>query len=509
MTYAYDNANRLATVTDWNSRAVGYAYDDAGRMTTATLPASTNIVSAFAYDNADRLTSVSHVQNGSTTIASASYTLDAVGNRTQRVDQQGTHTYAYDNAYRLTSVTYPGPATTSYAFDAFGNRTSKTEPGSQTTNYAYNDGDRLTSVTPPGQSAISYTWDNNGDLTARGSDSFSWDYEDRMTSATVGGTTTTFAYRGDGLRHSKTTGGNTTTFTWDVNAGLPVVLDDGNQYVYGAGLESMVTAGGTYYYLADGLGSTMAIVDTSGTVQKSYTYDVYGKATPTGSLANEFDFAGQETDGSTGLQYLRARYMDTATGTFISREPMAVSPGWTGNHYGYAGGDPVDFADPTGLSPVIVPPFGGCMFGIGPFCKDKWPGDCNGEPLGSAPCLGPRAQEKIVYHSGCISGCREIEFLVATTGEYSYSHRIHVTKEHARTFDSQQWTGRLIVRTLLSRTKYEQKNGITAYVFRDVDDLYYVIARNKNGVIVGSRHALTKAELDEAADLYKWKGYKP
>ncbi len=97
-----------------------------------------------------------------------------------------------------------------------------------------------------------------------------------MTSATLAASTT-FACRGDGLRHSKTTGGNTTTFTWDVNTGLPVVLDDGNQYVYGAGLESMVTAGGTYYYLADGLGSTMAMVDTSGTVQKSYTYDVYGK----------------------------------------------------------------------------------------------------------------------------------------------------------------------------------------------------------------------------------------
>jgi YD repeat-containing protein len=69
------------------------------------------------------------VQNGSTTIASVAYTLDAVGNRTQRVDQQGTHSYSYDNLYRLTSVTYPGPSTTSYAFDAFGNRTSKTGAG--------------------------------------------------------------------------------------------------------------------------------------------------------------------------------------------------------------------------------------------------------------------------------------------------------------------------------------------------------------------------------------------
>ncbi len=43
----------------------------------------------------------------------------------------------------------------------------------------------------------------------------------------------------------------------------------------------------------------------AGAVQDSYTYDVYGKPTKTGSLANEFDFAGQQTDG-TGLQYLEA-----------------------------------------------------------------------------------------------------------------------------------------------------------------------------------------------------------
>jgi len=345
--YAYDAANRLTSVTDWNSRAVAYAYDDANRMTTATLPASTGIVSSYSYDNAGGLTGVSHVQGG-TTLASATYTLDSVGNRTQRVDQAGTHSYSYDNLYRLTSVTYPGPSTTSYAFDAFGNRTSKTDAGG-TTGYSYDDADRLTTVTPPSPApSVSYTSDNNGDLTARGSDSFAWDYEDRMTSATVGGTTTTFAYRGDGLRNSRTTGGVTTTFTWDVNAGLPVVLDDGNQYVYGAGLAEMVTGSGTYYYLADGLGSTMAIVDTSGTVQKSYTYDVYGKPTATGSLANEYDFAGQETDG-TGLQYLRARYMDPDTGTFLSRDPLASLQGWTANAFTYAEGNPVSRVDPSGL----------------------------------------------------------------------------------------------------------------------------------------------------------------
>jgi YD repeat-containing protein len=74
-------------------------------MTTATLPASTGIVSSYSYDNAGGLTGVSHVQNGSTTIASVAYTLDAVGNRTQRVDQQGTHRYSYDNLYRRGGAT--------------------------------------------------------------------------------------------------------------------------------------------------------------------------------------------------------------------------------------------------------------------------------------------------------------------------------------------------------------------------------------------------------------------
>ena len=95
----------------------------------------------------------------------------------------------------------------------------------------------------------------------------------------------------------------------------------------------------------------MKTVDATGTVVNGYTYDVYGKkASSTGSQANEFDFAGQQTD-ATGLQYLRARYYDPATGAFLSRDPMAASPGWGGNSYAYASGNPVNASDPSGLAP--------------------------------------------------------------------------------------------------------------------------------------------------------------
>ncbi|MCZ7578024.1 MAG: RHS repeat-associated core domain-containing protein [Dehalococcoidia bacterium] len=72
---------------------------------------------------------------------------------------------------------------------------------------------------------------------------------------------------------------------------------------------------------------------------------------PTGSLANEFNFAGQQTDG-TGLQYLRPRYYDPTTGVFLSREPMEQAPGWMGNPFGYAGANPARYLDSTGLVPV-------------------------------------------------------------------------------------------------------------------------------------------------------------
>jgi RHS repeat-associated protein len=135
-----------------------------------------------------------------------------------------------------------------------------------------------------------------------------------------------------------------------VNAGLPAVLDDGTQYVHGAGLISQIAGTNTYYYLADGLGSTMKTVDTSGNVVNAYEYDVYGKVKlGSGPGGNEFQFAGQEVDGSTGLQYLRARHYDMETGRFVSRDPLEGQPGWSQSVYGYASDAPASVVDPLGL----------------------------------------------------------------------------------------------------------------------------------------------------------------
>ena len=183
-------------------------------------------------------------------------------------------------------------------------------------------------------------------------DTFTWDAENRLTSATVDSATTDFAYNGDGLRDSLTYDSNTTTFTWDVNASVPQVLDDGDfRYVYGLGRIAEVDGSdNAHYYLADGLGSTIALTDDSGAVENTYVYDPFDAIVgATGTQDNAFTFTGEQTDPSTGLEYLRARYYDPQTGRFVSRDPLAAIPFWPEHAYTYVGSGPQNFVDPNGL----------------------------------------------------------------------------------------------------------------------------------------------------------------
>ena len=133
---------------------------------------------------------------------------------------------------------------------------------------------------------------------------------------------------------------------------VPQVFDDVTlRYVYGLGRIAQVGASDTFYYLTDGLGSTMALVDSAGTVVNTYDYDVFGAVrTSTGSQANEFKFTGEQADSSTGMEYLRARYYDMETGRFLSRDPLTMSPSFTGAAYAYVDSNPVIGTDPTGLA---------------------------------------------------------------------------------------------------------------------------------------------------------------
>ena len=237
--------------------------DDAGRVITTTFP--TGITETRAYNAADQLTAITSTQ-GAATVMSFTYALDNAGLRTAVLDPAGTESYGYDSLYRLMAVTYTDAFTQTYVYDAGGNRLTKADPNT-TTSYTSDQADRMTAA-----GGVNYTYDSNGNQTGRGSDTFGWDALNRMVTATVASTNITYTYRADDLRSTKLLAGTTTTYTWDLNAGLPTVLQDGTYtYVYGLGLVSQTDASGSQtYFLANGLGSTEKLADGAGGVVATY-----------------------------------------------------------------------------------------------------------------------------------------------------------------------------------------------------------------------------------------------
>jgi len=54
-----------------------------------------------------------------------------------------------------------------------------------------------------------------------------YDWNNRLSSATVGGTSVSYGYSGDDLRTSRTEGGITESYLWDRLAALPTMVTDG------------------------------------------------------------------------------------------------------------------------------------------------------------------------------------------------------------------------------------------------------------------------------------------
>ena len=253
-----------------------------------------------------------------------------------------------------------------YEYDSVGNILTKVVKLSgitTTTTYTYYDANRLLTV-----NGLAQQFDANGNLVNDGTKTYAYDAANRLKSITQGSNVSSYSYNGLGDRVSQTNNGVTTNYSLDLNAGLTQVLSATtndqqpatNYYLYGLGRIGEQQPSGFAYHLGDALGSVRQLVDASGVVQLTRSYEPYGTALASGGNANSaFGFTGEQIDSQSGFTYLRARYLDSQTGRFISRDTYAgnaQSP-MSFNAWLYAHANAINLIDPSGQIPCsMLPP---------------------------------------------------------------------------------------------------------------------------------------------------------
>lgn len=125
-----------------------------------------------------------------------------------------------------------------------------------------------------------------------------------------------------------------------------------------------------YYYHANHLGSVNVVTDDDAKVTSRRDYRPYGDPYEwSGSNAGPREllqtFQGQQYNDDTGLYNFKARYYDAELGRFLSADTIVAdsSDPRTLNRYAFAGGNPVQFIDPSGHS--FLSSVGGFFSGVG------------------------------------------------------------------------------------------------------------------------------------------------
>ena len=278
-------------------------YDSLDRLKILTNTLDTDILSKFEYDY-DKNGNVIEIVE---TVINSGVPVDKITN------------IGYDKLNRISWVE-SGEKTAVYSYDSRGNR--KTE---HTTDISFDE------------SEFSYVYD---DL-------------NRLTSAekTDGNTTVTTLneYTADGLRYSKSVNGVKTQYIYDNEGRISAESANGtitSNYIHAPDRTlAKISGSDTYYYLYNGHGDVVQIIDTYGDIVNSYGYDLWGNfEEKEETVHNPFTYFGQQFDESTGLYYLRARYYDPTIGRFTQEDPIKDGNNW----YVYCNGNPVIWLDPSG-----------------------------------------------------------------------------------------------------------------------------------------------------------------
>jgi RHS repeat-associated protein len=103
------------------------------------------------------------------------------------------------------------------------------------------------------------------------------------------------------------------------------------------------------WMLADNQGTVHDLVDSSGQLREHYNYDAFGQLYGYGSVPlTRYLYTGRDYDVATKLEYNRERWYDANSGRWLTQDPIGFDAG-DANLYRYAGNDPTNVTDPSGL----------------------------------------------------------------------------------------------------------------------------------------------------------------
>lgn len=273
----------------------------------------------------------------------------------------GVREYAYDPSRQLREVIGDGAPTLTYTYDHQYNLAGFGDTGAALHHDDAARPYRLTGLTPAGGSPESFGYDANGNMSSRGTRTFTYDYKHALTRFEDGsGLVADYGYDPFGLRVSKTIDDGQGNVSHTFFLGDEAEVHDGTPTLFaciGDLRVAVIHPSFTRFAHPDPLGTTAFFTDEVGAKVAAIAYLPFGNiATSVGDI-DERCFGSHTFDAESGLYYIQRRHYDPETARFLQPDPVAVlrpehylTIPRAFHPYAYVGNDPLNNADPNGLS---------------------------------------------------------------------------------------------------------------------------------------------------------------